>query len=180
MTGKFTWRITKYNPKYRSEKGFYLRKEWTSISEIGSLNNDNIPLTISGYTSIEDKYIKAILYIMSCLDVQRLSIVGLEKWEDKLNINDFPSLYSDEMIDLYSQITNDTWLEKDQISDICRLVLREKVWCKLECDSKMYVHFGHDFYMFIGSELMCKDAIDNIEKTGLFVEDFISPISNED
>lgn len=179
MTINFTWRVTKYNPKYRDETGVYFRDEWTSISEIGIITNDNITLTIQDYISTEDRYLKAILGIMSCLDIQKLSIVGLEKWEDTLDTNDFPSLYSDKMIKLYSQIANGVWLEKDQISDICRLILRDKIWCKLKYDSKMYVHFGHDFYMFIGSEIMCNDTINNIEEMGLYVEDFISPINEE-
>lgn len=39
----------------------------------------------------------------------------------------------------------------------------------------MYVHFGHDYYMFIGSSTSCPLALKNIEKMGLFVEDFESP-----
>ncbi|MDQ1236448.1 hypothetical protein QE450_003946 [Paenibacillus sp. SORGH_AS306] len=54
------------------------------------------------------------------------------------------------------------------------------MWCKLQCNAKIYVHFGHDFYMFIGSEMMCEDTINNIESSGLYVEDFISPINEKD
>lgn len=176
MAIHFTWRITKYNPKYRDEKGVYLRDEWTSISEIGSITNDNGMLKTHDYISTENKYVKAILDIMSCLDIQKLSIFGLEQWGDTLDITHFPSLYSEKMRSLYDQATNGLWLEKDQISDISRLILREKIWCKLKCDSRMYVHFGYDFYMFIGSEVMCEDTINNIEKSGLYVENFISPI----
>lgn len=180
MTINFTWRITKYNPKYRNERGVYLRDEWTSISEIDSITNDNGMLKTHDYISTENKYVKAILDIMSCLDIQKLSIFGLEKWENTLDTTNFSSLYNENMKSLYGQVTNGLWLEKDQISDLSRLILREKIWCKLKFDSKMYVHFGHDFYMFIGSEMMCEDTINNIEKSGLYVEDFISPIKEED
>lgn len=180
MTIHFTWRITKYNPKYRDEKCIYLRDEWTSISEIGRITNNHVILTIQDYISTENRYVEAILDVMSCLDIQKLSIFGLEKWEDTLDTTNFSFLYNENMKSLYGQVTNGLWLEKDQISDLSRLILREKIWCKLKFDSKMYVHFGYDFYMFIGSEMMCEDTINNIEKSGLYVEDFISPIKEED
>ncbi|MDQ1236449.1 hypothetical protein QE450_003947 [Paenibacillus sp. SORGH_AS306] len=101
MTIHFTWRITKYNPKYRDEKGVYLRDEWTSISEIGSITNNNVILTIQDYISTENKYVKVVLDIMSCLDIQKLSISGLKKWGNKLDITNFPSFYSDKMRSLY-------------------------------------------------------------------------------
>lgn len=28
----FWWRITKYNPIYRNEKGYYLKDEWSDFS----------------------------------------------------------------------------------------------------------------------------------------------------
>lgn len=180
MAIHFTWRVTKYNPKYRDEKGVYLRDEWTSVSEIDRITNSHVILTIQDYISTENRYVEAILDMMSCLNIQKLSISGLEKWGDTLDITNFPSLYSEKMRSLYDQVTNGLWLEKDQISDISRLILREKIWCKLKCDSRMYVHFGHDFYMFIGSEVMCENTINNIEKSGLYVENFISPINEED
>lgn len=180
MAINFTWRVTKYNPKYRDNRGKYLRKEWTSISDIGNIIGDgDICVTIQDYISTEDKYVRAILDIMNCLDIQKLNIFGLEKWEDMIDISDFPALYNDKMIKLYSEISDGVCLEKEQISDLCRMILREKIWCKLKYDSKMYVHFGHDYYMFIGSEKRCQNIISNIEKFGLYVEDFISPINDE-
>ncbi len=39
----------------------------------------------------------------------------------------------------------------------------------------MFIDFGHDYYMFIGSRSKCKDTLQKIKNSGLFVEDFESP-----
>jgi hypothetical protein len=36
------------------------------------------------------------------------------------------------------------------IERICRLNLREALWCKLEDEGGQFVHFGWDYYMYIG------------------------------
>ena len=72
----------------------------------------------------------------------------------------------------------DSFIDQLKIKDICRLILREHLWAKLGYDSKMYVHFGHDYYMYIGSLLSCEEAIKNITDQGFFVEKFKSPYLN--
>ena len=47
------YRISKYNPKFRDEDGFYTRKEWTSISDIGE-SFDGSEVTIHEYLEIEN------------------------------------------------------------------------------------------------------------------------------
>ena len=39
----------------------------------------------------------------------------------------------------------------------------------------MYVHFGYDYYMYIGSEKPLEKEIDSINRSGLFVENMVSP-----
>jgi hypothetical protein len=176
----FTWRITKYNPNFRDNRGNYLKEEWNSISDVGNLISDSgVRISIQDYILVEERYVKAIFNIMNCLNIQKLAVNGLEKWDDTLDTSDFSLLYSDKMKRLYNEIKDGIWIDREQVSDICRLILREKIWCKLNCDGRMYVHFGHDFYMFIGSEKRCSDTIGNIKKSGLYVEDFISPINDE-
>jgi len=45
--------------------------------------------------------------------------------------------------------------------------------CKLVSPS-MHVHFGDDYYMFIGSENQSEEVLNSIRASALFVEDMIS------
>lgn len=53
------YRITKYNPEFRNEQGFYTKNDWTSISDIGQVFDEGV-LTAEDYKQMEDSYIKAL------------------------------------------------------------------------------------------------------------------------
>ena len=78
---------------------------------------------------------------------------------------------------MISSIANGSKVFRADIPMIVRAILREVAWCKLE-GAAMYVHFGYDYYMYIGSkrDLTSKELC-RLEKEGLFVEEFISPYS---
>ena len=40
---------------------------------------------------------------------------------------------------------------------------------------RAYVHFGYDYYMYIGLSVKCTDALAAVQQRGLFVEPFRSP-----
>lgn len=69
----------------------------------------------------------------------------------------------------------DDLLSLEQVKIVSKLILREYLWCKLISKYKMFVHFGYDYYMYIGSRSQCKDTLRKIKDSGLFVEDFESP-----
>lgn len=173
----FQWRITKYNPKYRDEKGVYTRDEWTSISDVGSVYK----ITSADYIAIENKYVEAVVSFMEYLQIKNIFIRGLEKRNGIIEqIKKFPGIYPQEMINLFSSAQENLVLDKNLVAIICRLILREHLWCKLvSADSNFFVHFGYDFYMYIGSVNDCSEIISGIEKTGLFVEKFESPYNNK-
>ncbi len=68
---------------------------------------------------------------------------------------------------------------KKKIENIARLILRSYFWCILRSED-IFVHFGYDYYMYIGCKKKCCDVIKTIEKTGLFVEPFESPYNKEE
>ena len=74
----FQWRITKYNPKYRNERGTYLKNEWISFSDIGKIF-DQSKLTFDKYLKIENSYINAINYFMDCLKLDKIIVTNLRK-----------------------------------------------------------------------------------------------------
>ena len=61
-----------------------------------------------------------------------------------------------------------------EIPDLCRLILREYAWAKIE-SKKMFVHFGYDYYMYIGLEEQYEYVIDKVKYIGLFIEQMESP-----
>ncbi len=174
----FNWRVTKYDPDYRDELGRYKKCEWTSFSETGTICNGK-KLTIDDYIAIENSYVDAIAAFMDDLEIKSLKVKDLEKKNNKFMPNKDQKLYSEEMVNLYISLQNDYILNVREIKNISRLVLRENLWCTLE-DDIMFVHFGYDYYMYMGSHKICEDAINSIKERGLFVEDFVSPYNDED
>ena len=65
------WRITKYNPAFRDERGVYLKDEWTSVSDVGK-SFDGVVLTFKEYREIEDNYVSTALSLTPLL---KLSLI---------------------------------------------------------------------------------------------------------
>ncbi|WP_104371362.1 hypothetical protein [Desulfocucumis palustris] len=168
------WRITKYNPSFRDYNGVYNLNEWTSFGDVGKSFDGKI-LTIDEYLSIENAYINAVLAFMEDLKITSLKVRGVEKYDEYLRLNKTSIEYPNDMVNLFSKVCDNCTIEMDKVENLCRLVLREHMWCKLENGSLIFVHFGHDYYMYIGSTRKCNNAIEKIKKSGLFVEEYKSP-----
>lgn len=161
----YSYRITKYNPKYRNKDGIYTLDEWTSISDF----NDND--LISKYIPYEDAYIKAIYEFMKINNIKNLYIDEIEKNCEHIK-------YSDIKLDI-NQLINNKVLSKDEISNVTKAILRETIYAKLKSDNEMEVHFGYDYYMYILSK---KKVIANsflFNDVKLYIEEFKSPYSIE-
>ena len=143
-------RVTKYDPAKRDNKGAYTSTEWTEYSDVGK------SVTHEEYESVERKYIMALETLLKSCDIQTLRITGLED-----NWNKCP--YTDNQ-----QITT------DDFGGAFKDVLRAKYWCLFESDLA-YVHFGYDYYSYIGIPHISNADLDVITKNGLFVEDYKSP-----
>jgi hypothetical protein len=53
-------------------------------------------------------------------------------------------------------------------------LLREEFWCRLE-GPEAFLHFGWDYYLYVGVATFCPTAILLTHQLGLFVEAFTSP-----
>ena len=160
----FSWRITKYNPCNRDINGIYtLPDEWTSYSDIGTVREGKI----------EDAYVASIFDDHGLQRVQKLKVVGLEKRGPLIS----DSYLSKDMKEMYDKVRDGIYCSEDTIDGVARLVLREKLWCKLEARS-MFVHFGYDYYMYIGSAEMCEKEVQKIQEMGLYIEEQESPYSD--
>lgn len=168
-----SWRVSKYNPIYRNTKDEYENDEWTSCYEIGKIYQGKM-FTVNDYMDIENTYIIALISFMKSVNVPALFVKSLEKHGDFL-FDETPLIYTKSMIELYNRVHEGILLEIKYIEELCRLILREKLWCKLENDKNFFIHFGYDYYMYICSMSYSEEIINMIEGIGLFVEPLKSP-----
>lgn len=175
----YTWRITKYNPIYRDETGSYAKEDWVFMSEIGD-EFDGERLTKHEYLHVEDKYVNAVIYFMNYLKIDSLKVSKLEKRSQDIYIVSNPELYTTKMHDLYKTIDNNQSISTDEVVDLCKLILRNNIWCILSFEEIINVYFGHDYYMFIGCAIKCDEVLTKIIESGLFVEPWISQIAMEE
>ena len=168
----FCYRITKYNPDFRDEDGVFEGEDWTSISDVGKNFSGRI-LTFEEYLSVENKYISSALHFFNETDLKKLSVVGLEQKQDqKRNIEDarFSGINYEKNI-----FREGMEIDGSNLPQLCRLILREIIWCRLESNQNFYIHFGWDFYMYIGTSIWPDVSIDFTKREGLFVEEMESP-----
>lgn len=169
---KYQWRITKYNPDLRDEYGSYtLEKEWTCSSEIGKIIYGK-EFTLGEYLRVEAAYINTVMKILSECELITLRVLQLTEIivspEDRTSV-----LYESEFDELDLQV--DKIVNTNEIRTICTMVLRNFLDCQLYSKDKLFVHFGWDYYMYIGSSVNCPSSIKFAKDFGLFVEDTRSP-----
>ncbi len=165
----YWWRVTKYNPENRDGQGAYLLDEWTDFSEVGRKFSGKV-FTLVEYLEMESLYVNAVLAFVECLKVDNLTIYGLEK-HVTLKKRDPLSAY---LYPLYEK-KNGQNIRREEIANYVRLILRNFLWCKLKNLPFMEVHFGYDYYMYIGSAKPCYEVHEKIEQSGLFIEYYLSP-----
>ncbi|WP_107838652.1 DUF7683 domain-containing protein [Metasolibacillus meyeri] len=164
---KYQWRITKYNPVYRNEHGGYtIESEWTSSSDIGK-NIDGEILTLEGYLKIETAYIDTI---MKFLQVNQIDFVRILK-VTYIDGNKNSILYDKDIETL--QLQDDCEVPASQIPLLAKMTLREFIHCDFMTED-FFVHFGYDYYMYIGSNHYDEEPLEFAEAQGLFVEEMIS------
>ena len=161
-----SWRISKYNPLLRNINGYYLIDEWTSFSDIGREFSGK-KFTYQNYLSIENAYISVIELIIQTININSLKIENLEMTKgSKVETNCVP---------IYKTMHEGATIKRDGVNSLCRLILREVLWCKLINNGKIWIHFGYDYYMYIGTILSAEDISEIVTSNGLFFERFKSP-----
>ena len=170
----YGWRVTKYDPTFRDERGAYLKGDWTSVSDIGKSFDGNV-LTAAQYRDIEDAYVNTALSFVGEAGLDALTVDYLENHgapagqpPDLLAISLDPRLVRTGML-----------VTGDALADACRLTLREMLWCKLGAPNGFYIHFGYDYYMYVGSPSPSLNSVDFGKTQGLFIEPMRSPYLGE-
>lgn len=150
------YRVTKYSPAYRDERGFYTRDEWTSYSDIGETFS-GVLLTKNDYLEVEKHYISF------CVDLWKLS------GGKPLKVCEFEKSNSHKSI-----MIPETIFDEKELAFAVQSVLREKCWFKLKRYG-FFAHFGYDYYMYVGTMIDEKTVMELARRKELFCEPMKSP-----
>ncbi|OWK38485.1 hypothetical protein [Fimbriiglobus ruber] len=150
------YRVTKYDPAFRDARGSYTRDEWFSECQVGRVF-DGVVLTREEYQRVEGAYVVAVIGFLLEAGVSAMTVVGLENYGN-----------------VQLAFGEGNALPLGQIGEVIGQVLRAKFWCRLE-GPEAFVHFGYDYYMYVGVPWACPAAKRLARRVGLFVEPFRSP-----
>ena len=151
------YRIVKYNPIYR-ENGIYQKDEWTEYSDIGQTFDGEL-FTEQEYLKVEQNYIDCLIDLLNLNKTQILYVRDLEFFE--------PIRWSNNQTVLLGDLPN-------LISDC----LRDNCWCRLE-NGDTFLHFGRDYYVYIGVSIPYDDVNSICEKYNLFCNMQPSPYKKQ-
>lgn len=104
---------------------------------------------------------------MAEMGLNRLYVTDLEQWSDEIR-----NQHANEFL---SKIWIGKVINVEEVRALARLTLRNAIWCKLGYKKQFFVHFGYDYYMYIGASEDCTEAKEVVMETGLFIEDYRSP-----
>ena len=141
------YRVTKYDPANRVN-GAYTKDEWTSMYNVGRSYNGKV-FTFEEYLKVEKSYLDVIERVMKELDIKTVEVRQGER--------------------IFSALNNSAVNSCEEVLMIARGVLREDFWCKLEARD-FFIHFGYDYYMYIGADIEEKKMSEIARKNGLFAE----------
>lgn len=148
-----SFRISKYDPDKRCDPD-YLESQWTSISDVGDCFDSTV-LTMDEYLRAEGRYLSFIREFLSECKVDKLIVKSLEDykrfgWE------------------------NNEVIDTETIMEFSKGALREWYWAKLE-SNKAFIHFGYDYYVYVGTLLDYVTVNEIANRNMLFCEDTPSP-----
>jgi len=150
------YRITKYNPSNRIN-GVYTADEWTSFSDIGKVFSGTT-LSQDVYLKTEQSYIDCCIELIEKAKISKLYIKQAEYYTENVH---FPSSISN----------------TQEIRQVITACLREQCWLKLT-SRDFFIHFGYDYYMYIGSSLPSESVTETATHHGLYCEQYSSPYNS--
>ena len=150
------YRVTKYDPSLRDTKGAYIADAWTSVTDIGR-EFGGVVVTDDEYRRVEQAYINSALAFLNEGGQTSLRIEGLENHQRRA------LMFAERAV-----------ISVKQIGGLIPQILRDEFWCRFESPNG-FLHFGWDYYMYIGVPHRCPIAERLAEKLGLYPEKFASP-----
>jgi hypothetical protein len=168
------WRISKYDPAFRDRNGVYQRDEWTSVTDIGRTFDDST-LDLQTYLATEAAYVASVHEFMVDASVTTLQVVGLEPPSLLEVLGNYGFLDAADLQRLVGDLDDGMEVSGAEIDRICRLNLRNVLWCRLEDPDHFVVEVGHEYYLHLGTTAPSQRAISRTHELGLFVEEWSDP-----
>jgi hypothetical protein len=156
MWSMIEYRVTKYDLANRDATDAYIADEWTSVMDIGR-TFAGVILTEDEYRRVERAYIESALAFLKEGGLNSLTVEGYENHKD-----------------VALDFGESSVFPVEQVGDLIRQILREEFWCRLEGRGG-FLHFGWDYYMYIGVPHHCPEAEHLAKRLGLYTEEFASP-----
>ncbi|MCQ4637791.1 hypothetical protein NE619_13735 [Anaerovorax odorimutans] len=168
------YRITRYDPKNRNEKGYYAVDTWVSYCDIGKYYEGKA-LEVQEYLSIEKSYVDAILDILLNMNVEALEIVELDSCftieELYKELKEWGILLTSKEKKLLKDVVGKKEISLDETRTIIPLILRECLWCKLiSRQPECILEFGYDLYTYITCSRIDKPLVKKAKKRGIYIE----------
>jgi hypothetical protein len=157
----YQYRVTKYDPRFRDASGAFLRDDWTSFDDIGSAFGGTV-LTPEEYRRVESVYTEAALAFLREAGCASVRCVTVE------NHAADPTAPEE-----------GTSVGVEELPPLIRAVLRSEWWCRFEGPGA-FLHFGYDYYVYVGVPIPCAQSCVRAHESGLFVEPFVSPYHREE
>jgi small subunit ribosomal protein S1 len=179
---EYQFTVTKYDPGLRDDTGAFTGCDWTSMAEIGEAFNGHV-LTRQRYEQVEDAYLRAVELFAAASGVNELLVrdpelpAGINLRVASLGATwPVPDLSPLSLHDLHDGLQVPLAVGVKLV----RAMLRESgLWCRLEADGQFFAHVGWDYYLYIGSNQPCEQAVDQVRQLDLFVEHQTSPYHPE-
>ncbi|MFD5083935.1 S1 RNA-binding domain-containing protein [Kitasatospora sp. NPDC058406] len=153
------YRITKYDPADRDERGYY-----TGAEE-----------TVSDHGPVEAAYLEAVAAFAEDTGVRHLAVREPQAALGVVHFGLEPEVEDGGLAGLFpSDLTG--FHDGAQVSvalglELVRAMLRDgSVWCRLEVEDAFAVHVGWDQYVYVGSNVPCEAALARTRELGLFPE----------
>ncbi|HQP37684.1 MAG TPA: hypothetical protein PLI95_21015 [Polyangiaceae bacterium] len=175
MTDVAGFRVTKYDPDRRLPNGTYSRDEWTSVSDIGRAYGGQV-FNCADYLRVETSYVLAVQRFLDAAHVGALRVSDLQV--NEIGVGRNPCELVGEVREHIASVVDGAEVRGKDLEWIIRLALREVLWCRLKGEQGFYVHFGYDYYMYVGSEALV--AVPPQIPAGVFVEACESPYHGEE
>jgi len=150
------YRVTKYNPKFRNALGPYKPVEWTFFAQVGKRVGGRV-LTMAQYLRTEAKYLQVLEAMLREADIRELEARGFRAKSRR------PARVRARTVTVSQAIR------------LARLALRERLDGILVVPWRAYVHFGWDYYLYVGLSRPTPEALGVARSLGLFVERCPSP-----
>ncbi|QKW23629.1 RNA-binding protein [Kitasatospora sp. NA04385] len=155
----YVYRVTKYDPADRDERGHYTGTE--------DIESDHGP--------VEARYLAAVAAFAADSGVRALAIREPALPPGFFHFGIEPEYGEAELDALLpggrGGVHDGLRVEVPVAQELVRAMLRDSgFWGRLEAEGRFAVHIGYDQYMYIGSHLPCARAVAGVSASGLFPE----------